>query len=147
MSQEEIDKFTKILQEKPRHVVVRMKRAEQYMKKKFYLQCLKDCRIVLALEEHNVRCLIYSAACHLAMNQKEEAIKCLTEAQSYSKDDEFKYALGDIKEWETAVFFEITDPDFLPDDKRCKNSYKKPKKEPSWNDKMKDLYKNANPFC
>lgn len=146
--QDQIDKFSRTLKVNPKHVVIRMKRAELYLKLKNYQKCMKDCRVVFAFEQFNIRCLLYTAACHLALGNKDEAIKFLVDANQFENcDDEYRYVLREFKEWDTAVFIEITDPEFIPEDKRCRNSYARPKTKPSYEDKYKKLFNAYNGFC
>ena len=111
---------------------------------------MKDCNFILnGLEENNIRCLIYLAACYLAIGDRDKAIDRLVQATQFEKcDDEYRYVLGEFKEWETAVFIEITDPEFIPEDKRYTGrSYAKPKTKPSYEDKYKALFNSYNSFC
>lgn len=134
----------------PKHIVIRQKRAEQYLKQKNYLKCMKDCNFILnGLEENNIRCLIYLSACYLAIGDKDKAIDRLVQASKFHHvDDEYRYVLGEIKEWESAVFIEITDPEFIPEEKRYTGqSYAKPKTKPSYEDKYKQLFQSYSAFC
>ena len=139
-----IERFTKLIEKNPKHIVARVKRAEQFLRQEKYLQCQKDCRAILVFEESNIRAHIYLAACFLALGDQENAVENLSKAKDMDVDDEFRYALGEIKEWKSGVLFPITDPEFLPEDKRCKKSWKKPKERLSYSEKVKSLYANAS---
>ena len=151
MSQEQIDRLSRTIKVNPKHVVCRMKRAKEYLKLKNYKKCQKDCHFVLGLQERNIRCLIYLAACYLAEGNKEKAIDNLVMAGSqYDVDDEYRYVLSEIEEWETAVLIPITDPEFIPADKRVRHwdiGKPKPEGHQTWNDKYAELQKGANMFC
>ena len=65
-----------------------------------------------------------------------------------TKNENLTHVLGEIKEWETSEIFPITDPEFIPEDRRYTGrSYAKPKTKPSYEDKYKALFQSYNSFC
>jgi len=89
--------------------------------------------------------MIYKAACHLVMDDREEAIELLLEAKAFSSSEEFTYQLAEFREWETGCeFAELMEDDFIPEGRVCRKSYARPKTEPSWDDKVKEMMRRSS---
>ena len=99
----EIQKFTKILETNPTHKNVLALRAEQYLKQKNYLKCMADCQAALKIDENMIRACVYLAACYVAIGDKEKAGKYLSHAKQFDKEDEIRYLMCHIREWETCL--------------------------------------------
>ena len=138
--------FKMLLAKNPKHVVARQKLAEYLLSIKDYKECMKQSRFTLAVDDTNIRCYIYLAACHLYYGEEQKARDYLAEAKSWDREDQYRYALAEVKDWDCGVLFHVSQ-DQLPEEYRLKNSYKKEKKRPTYEDKMKGLYAKANMFC
>ena len=98
-----LEEYNKILESNPEHIGILSRRAEVLVNLKMFASALKDCHKVLSFEENNCRGLIYSAACYLAMGEKEKAASALETAEKFNSTDEYFHALSTVREWDTAL--------------------------------------------